>query len=165
MMNKLSRGALLLALAVVFQALRLFIPLPLQVSTLIIGTLVHAMLLLSYHYAGLNSALLMGCVLPVLAYFQGQLLLPILIPLVIVGNWVFVILLASLKRKKCFWILPPLGKALVMGIGAYVLLVLFQFGNPAMRKVLLFGMSVPQLLTGIAGIVLGSYIIKRYKNM
>lgn len=165
-MNRLSRGALLLAIAVVLQSLRLIIPIPLQISTFIIGTLVHLMLVVARYYSSRTAAFLMGAILPVSAYAQGQLLLPVLIPLVMLGNVLFVHLLPRERkglRTLSGWFLPPFGKALVMGLGAFVLLVLLGFGNPAVQKLLLFGMTVPQLVTGIAGILFANYLFKHIK--
>lgn len=45
--SKLVRGALLVALALALQSLRLVLPMPQLLSTFIIGTLVHMMLVLT----------------------------------------------------------------------------------------------------------------------
>ena len=71
--RQLARGALLIALALALQGLRLVVPLPLPVSTFLIGTLVHMMLTLTLHLNGRSTALLLGALLPVTAYLQGQL--------------------------------------------------------------------------------------------
>lgn len=155
MAKTIARGALLIGIAVVLQALRLFIPLPLQISTFIIGTLVHMMLTLTVQLNGLATALLLSCALPLFAYAQGQLILPILIPVVILGNVLFV---ALVKRIK---FLAPIAKAIVMGISAYLVLSLIQLPNPKIVQTLLYAMSVPQLITGFAGIWLASVIQKK----
>ena len=54
----LVRGAMLIALTVVLQSLRLFIPLPPMASMFFIGTLVNMMLAVTVRLAGLKPALL-----------------------------------------------------------------------------------------------------------
>ena len=56
--SKLVRGALLVALALALQSLRLVLPMPQLLSTFIIGTLVHMMLVLTLQLSGLKTALL-----------------------------------------------------------------------------------------------------------
>ena len=58
--RQLARGALLIALALALQGLRLVVPLPLPVSTFLIGTLVHMMLTLTLQLNGRSTALLLG---------------------------------------------------------------------------------------------------------
>ena len=88
----LVRGAILIALTVVLQSLRLFIPLPPMASMFCIGTLVNMMLAVTVRLAGLKPALLAVVLLPFFAYLQGQLPIPLLIPVVIGGNAVFVLI-------------------------------------------------------------------------
>ena len=82
----LVRGAMLIALTVVLQSLRLFIPLPPMASMFFIGTLVNMMLAVTVRLAGLKPALLAVVLLPFFAYLQGQLPIPLLIPVVTGGN-------------------------------------------------------------------------------
>ena len=151
----LVRGALLVALALVLQSLRLVLPLPPLVSTFIIGTLVHMMLALTLRVNGLPAALLLSVLLPVTAYLQGQLLLPVLVPVVWLGNSVFVVLLRRLAQRELLQtLLPPVAKACVMHGAAWGVIMLLGLTEPAMRKTVLFAMSVPQLVTGVAGLLL-----------
>ena len=90
--SKLVRGALLVALALALQSLRLVLPMPQLLSTFIIGTLVHMMLVLTLQLGGLKTALLLAFLLPLTAYVQGQVLLPFLIPVIWLGNFIFVLL-------------------------------------------------------------------------
>ena len=53
--SKLVRGALLVALALALQSLRLVLPMPQLLSTFIIGTLVHMMLVLTLQLSGLRQ--------------------------------------------------------------------------------------------------------------
>lgn len=154
------RGALLLALALVLQSLRLVLPVPLLLSTFIIGTLVHMMLTVTLRLNGRTTALLLGLLLPLMAYAQGQLALPLLIPVVWLGNSVFVLLLFWLgQRRRLAAAFPALGKAAVMLCLAWIVLSFLQLANPAVRKAVLFAMSVPQLLTGIGGVLLAERLL------
>lgn len=116
----LVRGAMLIALTVVLQSLRLFIPLPPIASMFFIGTLVNMMLAITVRLAGLKPALLAVVLLPFFAYLQGQLPIPLLIPVVTGGNAVFVLI--------CHWawhrglMLAPLAKTICMFTSSLVLL-------------------------------------------
>lgn len=110
---------MLIALALALQAVRLVLPLPQPVSTFVIGSLVHMMLVLTWKLSGLVTALLLALLLPLTAYLQGQVLLPLLIPVIWAGNVLFVVLLQlfSANRRLALF-LPPLAKAVLMGVAA-----------------------------------------------
>ena len=113
--SKLVRGALLVALALALQSLRLVLPMPQLLSTFIIGTLVHMMLVLTLQLNGLKTALLLAFLLPLTAYVQGQVLLPFLLPVIWLGNFIFVLLVRQFKgSRKLSLCVPPLAKACVM---------------------------------------------------
>ena len=164
--RQLVRGALLIAVALALQGLRLIVPLPLPVSTFLIGTLVHMMLALTLVLNGRSTALLLGALLPVTAYLQGQLAVPLLLPVVWLGNTVFVLCLSLLLEHK--WLrlwLPPLVKTLLMLAGTWLVLELLALEQPPVRRMLLFAMSVPQLVTGIAGIAFARVLLRRLGNV
>lgn len=159
------RGALLLAMALVLQSLRLLLPLPLALSAFIIGTLVHMMLTVTLRLNGRTTALLLGLLLPLTAYAQGQLALPLLIPVVWAGNSVFVLVMSWLGSR--FWLqaaLPAACKAAVMLLMSWGVVAFLQISNPAVSKAILFAMSVPQLLTGIAGVLLAGRLLRLLRN-
>lgn len=157
----LVRGAMLIALTVVLQSLRLFIPLPLMASMFFIGTLVNMMLAVTVRLAGLKPALLAVVLLPFFAYLQGQLPIPLLIPVVIGGNAVFVLI--------CHWawhrglMLAPLVKTICMLTSSLVLLKVLALPEK-MIFAIGFMMSWPQMVTGICGILLARLITKRTAN-
>lgn len=142
----------MLALALVLQGLRLVLPLPLLASTFIIGTLVHMMLVLTLKLNGLATALLLGLLLPLTAYLQGQLALPLLVPVVWLGNVLFVLGIFWLGDKP-LWatLLPPLVKGLVMLAGAWAVVQFLALPDAALKRGILLGMSLPQIVTGVAG--------------
>lgn len=151
-----------MALALALQSLRLVLPMPQLLSTFIIGTLVHMMLVLTLQLGGLKTALLLAFLLPLTAYVQGQVLLPFLIPVIWLGNFIFVLLVRQFKgRRKLSLLMPPLAKACVMLLAAWAALSFLALPNPALRKTVMFAMSVPQLLTAVAGILLAEQVKKR----
>lgn len=163
--SKLVRGALLVALALALQSLRLVLPMPQLLSTFIIGTLVHMMLVLTLQLSGLKTALLLAFLLPLTAYVQGQVLLPFLIPVIWLGNFIFVLLVRQVKdSSKLSLSIPPLAKACVMLLAAWAALSFLALPNPALRKTVMFAMSVPQLLTAVAGILLAEQVKKRLRQ-
>ena len=163
--SKLVRGALLVALALALQSLRLVLPMPQLLSTFIIGTLVHMMLVLTLQLSGLKTALLLAFLLPLTAYVQGQVLLPFLIPVIWLGNFIFVLLVRQCKdSRKLSLSIPPLAKACVMLLAAWAALSFLALPNPALRKTVMFAMSVPQLLTAVAGILLAEQVKKRLRQ-
>lgn len=163
--SKLVRGALLVALALALQSLRLVLPMPKLLSTFIIGTLVHMMLVLTLQLSGLKTALLLAFLLPLTAYVQGQVLLPFLIPVIWLGNFIFVLLVRQFKDSRNLSLsIPPLAKACVMLLAAWAALSFLALPNPALRKTVMFAMSVPQLLTAVAGILLAEQVKKRLRQ-
>lgn len=163
--SKLVRGALLVALALALQSLRLVLPMPQLLSTFIIGTLVHMMLVLTLQLSGLKTALLLAFLLPLTAYVQGQVLLPFLIPVIWLGNFIFVLLVRQFKdSRKLSLSIPPLAKACVMLLAAWAALSFLALPNPVLRKTVMFAMSVPQLLTAVAGILLAEQVKKRLRQ-
>ena len=163
--SKLVRGALLVALALALQSLHLVLPMPQLLSTFIIGTLVHMMLVLTLQLSGLKTALLLAFLLPLTAYVQGQVLLPFLIPVIWLGNFIFVLLVRQFKdSRKLSLSIPPLAKACVMLLAAWAALSFLALPNPALRKTVMFAMSVPQLLTAVAGILLAEQVKKRLRQ-
>ncbi len=149
--RNIIRGGLLIAVAVVLQSLRLFLPLPLPVSTFFIGTLVHMLLLLSLWLTGLRSALCMGIILPCTAYLQGQLALPFLLPVVMLGNTLFLLLASRFSGGWRGLCLPPLGKALFMVAMAYGCLQFLGLENTKIASAVIYAMSLPQLITAVLG--------------
>lgn len=154
-----------MALALALQSLRLVLPMPQLLSTFIIGTLVHMMLVLTLQVGGLKTALLLVFLLPLTAYVQGQVLLPFLIPVIWLGNFIFVLLVRQFKgRRKLSLLMPPVAKACVMLLAAWAALSFLALPNPALRKTVMFAMSVPQLLTAVAGILLAKQVKKRLRQ-
>ncbi|HWR31697.1 MAG TPA: hypothetical protein VN631_17920 [Negativicutes bacterium] len=162
-LRKLSRAGLLLALTIVFQSLRFFVPLPAVASTFLVGSLVNACLLIALQTTGLGPAFLIAGVTPIVAYFQQLLPLPIFILPVAVGNSLYVWLFYRLLRIGPVW--PAIGGA-AFGKAAFFYLAFswiltFIQLPPVVTAGLLFVMGWPQLITGILGGVLACLVGKK----
>ena len=161
---KLVRAALLLAIALLAQQLRLVLPLPkfldtLLIGTLLIGTLVNASHVLTAHYTSLFLAAITTAALPIVAFLQGHLPIALLIPVVFAGNFLFV-LLCYFIRNRSVYLIAPLLKTLAIYGGA--LFMLKFLGLPAAKiEAIVLALSWPQLFTGILGIILAKVIEKR----
>ncbi len=163
--KRLVRGALLVALALALQSLRLALPLPQPVGTFVIGSLVHMMLALTLKLCGLGTASLLGFLLPLTAYVQGQVLLVFLIPVIWLGNLLFVLLVHCFSgQRRLVLLIPPAAKAVVMLAAAWCVVSLVAVQAPAVRRAILLAMSVPQLVTAVLGILLARQVLLRIRN-
>lgn len=158
----LARAALLLALTLVFQSLRLVIPLPPFFTTFIIGSLVNACLIVALETAGLAAALLIAAVTPVVAYLQQLLPLPVFIVPVAAANILYVLLFrAGLSWSRAGAIgLAAAGKTALLYFTFAWLLTQINF-PPRLATGLLFVMSWPQLVTAVLGGMLATIVGRR----
>jgi len=162
--KRLARVALLLALALMLQSLRLIIPLPPFFSTFIIGSLVNACLLVALETAGIGAAAVIAALTPVAAYFQQLLFLPVFILPVAAANFIYALLFGAGRR---WGRLPAVGLA-AAGKAAFLYFVfvrLLAFVNipPNVAAGLMFAMSWPQFFTGVAGGILAAVIVRKLK--
>jgi hypothetical protein len=158
----LTRTALLLALTLLFQSLRLVIPLPVLMSTFFIGTMVNACLLIAAEMVGWRSALFISIMAPIVAYMQQLLPIPLFILPVFAGNAIYVILFLTIFRRGRYpaVLTAGLGKTFVLYGCFYWMLTWIDIPRPVAAG-LLFVMSWPQLVTTIAGGLLAAIIVKR----
>ncbi len=157
--NNWVRGAMLLAVGIVLQALRLVVPLPPMWTVFIVGTLVNMVLVLSARTVGLWPATLIAVLMPIIAYFQGQLPLPFLIPVVALGNMVLVYLCARFWGKGIV-IAAPLFKTFILYCCSLFTLWLVSIPEK-LSLFILFLMGWPQMITGILGLILAYKLQKR----
>lgn len=162
--KKLVLGGLLVAIAVILQASRLILPLPPLLTTFIIGTLVNMMLVLCVRLNGFASAVILSILLPIFAYVQGQLVLPMLIPVVALGNVLFAYCVKSFNQGVLAYLVPPAVKAVSMCAAAYVVICFLGIESVAMQKGILFAMSVPQLVTGFTGMLCAKKMVEVLKK-
>lgn len=160
----LTRTALLLALVLLFQSLRLLIPISPFLSTFLIGSLINSCLLIAAEMVGVGPALVIVFLTPVVAYFQQVLPLPIFILPVALGNAIYIGIFRMGEHWK-YWLSISVAaacKAAFMYFAFSWLLTLVEI--PAKIAVgLLFAMSWPQFVTGLLGGLLANIIKKRLK--
>lgn len=165
-MNKkytiLTRTGLLLALTLVFQSLRFIIPIPVFLSTFLIGSLVNACLLVAVETVGFKPALVIVFVAPIIAYFQQLLPLPVFIIPVALGNAIYIGVFSKGKRWSS-WLgicIATLSKMVFMYTTFSWLLTLIAI-PPKLVTSLMLVMSWPQFVTGVVGGILARIIKKR----
>ncbi len=160
----ITRTGLLLALTLLFQSLRLFIPLPPFLSSFIIGSLVNASLLIAAEKAGLWPGLIIAVVTPIVAYFQMLLPIPVFIIPVALGNaaYIYLFLFASKWGRIPGTFLATIGKTGLLYTAFTWLLTLIAL-PPKLSAGIMLAMSWPQLVTGLLGGLLASLIVKRIR--
>ncbi|VYT98622.1 Uncharacterised protein [Veillonella ratti] len=151
---------LLLALALLSQSLRLIIPLPNMVSMFLIGSLVGLCMLVAAMRYGLASGLGIAWATPVIAFMQAMLPFAPFVPLVALGNTVFVIL-GYLLKNQSVWLqalVCSVAKCVVLYCSFGLLFVGFAVPYPIGRAVL-FMMSWPQIVTGTLAVVGARFLL------
>lgn len=160
--RKLSRTALLLALVIVFQSLRLYLPMPVFISVYIIGSLVNACLLLAAATLGPKPAWVLAAVAPIVAYLQQVLPLPLLILPVAAANLAYIggYLLFAARNGLLAVSAATTAKFLIMYLTVTILIQYLGItGKSATMLTLLLGW--PQWITGFGGGVIFFAVRKR----
>lgn len=163
--QKITRTALLLAVTLLLQGLRLVIPVPPQISLFFIGSLVNACLVIAVLRTDLKAGSVIAVAAPVFAYLEGMLPLPFFIPVVAVGNLIYVVFIWALQQyglRKLY--IAAFLKAIVLFGGFSLLFALVQV-PPKITHMILFAMSWPQIVTGIIGLVVGYAVSQRLKKV
>lgn len=166
-MNKtvdfISRTAILLALAVLLQSLRLFLPIPSLVDQYVIGSLVNLCLIVAAVTVGIKGGLIVAVLTPLIAFLQNVLPNPVMVPFVALGNAAIVVLVALIYRKNKYAALAvgALCKFLVLYITVvHVAIPLFMPDLPQQAKELMtLKFSWPQLVTASIGGVLALLVL------
>ncbi len=160
-MNKsirwIARTAVLLALTVVFQSLRLWIPaMPANISQALVGSLVNLCLIVAAVMTGIRGGLIIAVAAPIIALIQGFTPSPVLVVPIALGNLVLVGMTSLLYDKNP--ILAVVTGAVLKFITLYlgvvkIVLPFFLPNAPAkVRAALSVQFSWPQLITaGIGG--------------
>ncbi|MEI6287234.1 MAG: ECF transporter S component [Bacillota bacterium] len=163
--KKLTYSALILGLALVFQSLRLIVPIPPVVAPFVIGSLVNACLLIATTTVGLKSGLIISLITPFVAYMQGQLPLPLFIVPIFIGNGLLVSCYWLLERKAriAAVVVAALAKTIALFIMFSALLAFISLPDK-LATALMFTMSWPQLVSGVAGGVIAIIVLFRIKH-
>lgn len=151
--------AMFLAVALVFQSIRLIMPMiPGPVNMFLIGSLLNTVMVLSIWCTNSRWAGIIGVLLPLGAFMQGQLPVVLMIPVVALGNAVYILLAGKFKQSKLAYV-SPLVKAVLLYGGTW--LVVNTIGLPApVNSMILFMMSWPQIVTGAIGLFLANKVYK-----
>ena len=153
--NFIARTAILLALAVLFQSLRLFIPIPAAVDQYVVGSLVNLCLVIAALMVGIQGGLIVAIFTPVIAFLQNVLANPVMVPFVALGNATIVIVVALLYKKNKYLsiILGAVAKFLVLYITVVRIAIPVLLGNmpPQMKELMSLRFSWPQLVKALIG--------------
>lgn len=152
-------AALFLAIAVIIQNIRVLLPLPGPITMFLIGSLLNMTLILAVCYTGVMPTSIIGILLPIVAFMQGQLAIPFMIPIVAVGNIVYVLYCRKFWQGKFLW-LAPFIKMVILYVGSLWVIHMLHLPEKT-AAILSFMMSWPQLITGLLGIILARIMLKK----
>lgn len=153
------RLSFFLALALILQGLRLFLPMiPGPVQMFLIGSLLNAAMAMAVRSTRTRWALVIGAALPVGAFWQGQLPVLPMVPVVALGNMAFQLAVFYLRGRGVF--AAPVLKAALLYAGTQLVLDLFALPAP-LAALLSFMMSWPQIVTGVLGLLLAHILLRR----
>ena len=148
------------AIAVLLQSLRLLVPMiPGPVNMFLIGSLVNMTLVLAVVYTGKLPLAALGLLLPFIAFLQGALPVAFMIPVVGAGNLLYAVLVFWLWNKPWVFIAAVFKAAALTG-GMLLVSLLVQLPEK-MATALAFMMGWPQIVTGVLGILLAKYMLRR----
>jgi hypothetical protein len=155
----ITRTAILLALTVLFQSLRVLMPfMPANISQYVIGSLVNLCLIVAAVMVGIKGGLIIAIAAPIIAFLQGFTPSPVLIVPIALGNVVLVAVVYFLYARNSI-IAFALG-AVLKFITLYISVVkialpLFLPKAPEkMQALLSVQFSWPQLITASIGGIL-----------
>lgn len=166
MNHKIVVGSMLLALMVLLQSLRLFVPVSPLFSMFGVGSAINACLLLSVEYSTLEGTVLLSVLMPVVAYMQGAILLPVMILPIALVNLLYAVTYGLLKSGKKFVaiMVSALVRFIISFAFSFIIFQLVEFSNTSLIHVMQLSMSWPQFITGILGGIL-TLIIRERRNM
>lgn len=160
----ITRTALMIALALVAQSLRFIIP---TAPTLLIGTLVNLVLVVSAGIVGGAGAAIVSVIAPIVAFFQGgpAAASAVFIPCIAAGNLALVLMFAWLSKKNSI-LGGALGSVAKFGV-LYVLMVVLAIPAFAPAKLvapLSAAFGITQLATAAMGSALGIIVLLLLKR-
>ena len=162
-LRTLARGSVVLTMAIVAQEIRLFLPLPPLLSIIVIGTMLNAIMIIAVRYANLTAAIIISAVLPLFAFMQGRVIIPLMIPVIFLGNLALVLVCDKFWRKGVI-IFAPVLKTITLYVLSRTLLNMLGLQNKVADAILL-SMGWPQLITAILGIILAMQLEKRLTSV
>lgn len=159
---KMVKGALLLALLLIAQSLRLILPIPPFIIIFIIGTFINAIIFTATKTTSLKITLIISIIAPIVAYIQGQLPLIPFIPLVALGNITFAIAVYITQNKNIMIsaLIAAICKTTLLISGLHFIIQAIKLPQPIITA-MSFALGWPQIITATAGALLGNILIKR----
>ena len=162
--KQITYGGLLLALAIVFQNLRLipFLNDANPISVFVIGSLVNLVIIVACAKVGLWSAVFIGIIAPLFALMQGHIKLPFMVGMVALGNIVLALGYRIFKNKpKMKWLGVIVGA--LAKYGFFVLTVPLAFswfmGTGVPTAVAANFLGFAQLITALIGGFLATLVL------
>lgn len=143
--NKITRIALLLALAVTVQQLKI------QWLT---GPGVNAILLLAAAYTDAYSASILGMITPVMALLFGVMPLAVVVPFIMVSNIVYIVIYKWQYPNNSF---VAISMAAIVKFLVLTIAVKFIISVP---PGVAYALSTPQLFTAVTGGIIATIIIR-----
>lgn len=167
--RNIARGALFLAIAIVFQLIGRVYP---QVSQMFVGPIINAVLLLATSICGLWIGISIGILTPILAWTLGQLPAPFapFIPFIIIGNLIFIVVYYNFSKINKF------GQTIGVVVGAIlkflflylcatkIIVVLKLITNPKIVSKLSVAMGFLQLITALIGGIIAIILLNILKS-
>ena len=160
MSHTLTRAALLLAAALCIQQLRVVLPLPVILMTLLIGTGVNTVLILAAATTSRKACLVMNLALPCVAFLQGHIPL-FMLPVIFAGNAVYTFGYVPEVPLRRSVLRAPVVKTAVMVCLLFLIghAVMGMPGRALVRMAVPFG--IVQWSVGTAGVLLSHTLLKR----
>jgi hypothetical protein len=156
----LTRTAILLALTVLFQSLRVIMPfMPANISQYVIGSLVNLCLIVAAVTLGIRGGAVIAIVAPIIAFMQGFTPFAVLVAPIALGNLVLVIVVALLYKKNMAlaFVAGAIAKFVTLYIGIILIVLPLFLPNAPAQLQLVF--SWPQLVTASIGGVLAALVL------
>lgn len=146
----LTRTAIMLAMALAFQALRFI---PMFNNAYLIGSLVNMVLVITTLKVGLASAVFVSVVTPIVAFLQGHVPFPLFIPMIALGNAILCVLFYYVQKinKYAAIAISSVGKWIFLYYTSKFILTTFISVQPQQFNKLVAGFNIPQLVTALVG--------------
>ncbi|NLB40854.1 MAG: ECF transporter S component [Clostridiales bacterium] len=161
----LTRTAILLALTVLFQSLRVIMPfMPANISQYVIGSLVNLCLIVAAVTLGIKGGAVIAIMAPIIAFLQGFTPFAMLVIPIALGNLVLVVVVALLYKKNMIlaFATGTIAKFLALYIGIVLIVLPFFLPNAPAQLQVVF--SWPQMVTASIGGVLAALILPILKK-
>ena len=152
--DKITKSAVLLALALIFQVG--FMPF----AQPVVGPLVNMVLLVAVLTTGPVTACFIGCLTPVAAFSLGIMPIFPVVPVIMLGNLLYVLTFSLLKQKSL--LAGVAGAAVVKTLAmAVTIRLLAKYLVPLLPMPIIAALSMPQLYTALLGGAM-ALLVNRY---